>query len=74
MAMVTDTRYSMLPHPDVRDPISINLKDVTIREALDALRELYGYDYKVARASCAWFTGETSGVHSFRLSERIRSI
>ena len=46
MAMVTDTRYSMLPHPDVRDPISINLKDVTIREALDALRELYGYDYK----------------------------
>ncbi len=46
MAMVTDTRYSMLPHPDVRDPISINLKDVTIREALDSLRELYGYDYK----------------------------
>ena len=47
MAMVSDTRYSMLAHPDVRDPISINLKDVTIREALDALRELYGYDYKI---------------------------
>jgi MSHA biogenesis protein MshL len=47
MAMVSDTRYSMLAHPDVRDPISINLKDVTIREALDTLRELYGYDYKI---------------------------
>jgi MSHA biogenesis protein MshL len=47
MAMVSDTRYSMLVHPDARDPISVTLKDVTVREALDALRELYGYDYKI---------------------------
>jgi MSHA biogenesis protein MshL len=46
-AMVSDTRYSMLVHPDARDPISVTLKDVTLREALDALRELYGYDYKI---------------------------
>lgn len=47
MAMVSDTRYSMLVHPEVRAPVTINLKDVTIREALDALRELYGYDFKI---------------------------
>src|SRR3954465_12519117 len=47
MALVSGTRYSMLVHPEIKEPISINLKDVTIREALDALRELYGYEYKI---------------------------
>ena len=27
--------------------VSANLKDVTLFEALDAVREMYGYDYKV---------------------------
>jgi MSHA biogenesis protein MshL len=47
MAIVSGTRYSMIVHPDVRDPISVNLKDVTVIEALDTLRELYGYEYRV---------------------------
>lgn len=47
LAIVSGTRYSMIVHPDVRDPISVNLKDVTVIEALDTLRELYGYEYKV---------------------------
>jgi MSHA biogenesis protein MshL len=47
MAIVSGTRYSMVVHPDVRDPISVNLKDVTVFEALDTLRELYGYEYRV---------------------------
>ncbi|TCS39084.1 MSHA biogenesis protein MshL [Paucimonas lemoignei] len=47
MAIVTGTRYSMLVHPDVSGVISANLKDVTVFEALDAIREQYGYDYKV---------------------------
>ena len=47
MAIVSGTRYSMIVHPDVRDPISVNLKDVTVLEALDTLRELYGYEYRV---------------------------
>ena len=46
-ALVAGTRYNMLVHPDVTGNVSINLKDVTIREALDAVRELYGYDYKI---------------------------
>lgn len=47
MAIVSGTRYSMVVHPDVRDSISVNLKDVTVLEALDTLRELYGYEYRV---------------------------
>jgi len=47
MSIVSGTRYSMLLHPGVSGTLSLNLKDVTIREALDSIRELYGYDYKV---------------------------
>lgn len=47
LAIVSGTPYSMLVHPDVKEPISVNLKDVTLFEALDAIREIYGYEYKV---------------------------
>jgi MSHA biogenesis protein MshL len=46
MALVSGTRYSMLVHPDIEGTISVNLKDVTLHEALGAIRELYGYEYK----------------------------
>ena len=47
MALVSGTRYSMLVHPDVKETLSVNLKDVTMNEALEAIRELYGYEYKI---------------------------
>ena len=47
MAIVSGTRYSMLIHPSVTGTISVNLKDVSVQEALDAVRELYGYEYKI---------------------------
>lgn len=47
LGIVSGTRYSMLVPADVQGSISVHLKDVTVFEALDAIRELYGYDYKV---------------------------
>ena len=47
MAIVSGTRYNMLISPEVAGQITINLKDVTVREALDSIRELYGYEYRV---------------------------
>jgi len=47
MSLVSGTRYSMLVHPSVTGSITINLKDVNLREALDSIRDLYGYEYKI---------------------------
>ena len=47
MALVSGTRYSMLVTPEVSGNVTVNLKNVTVREALETLRELYGYEYKV---------------------------
>jgi MSHA biogenesis protein MshL len=47
MSIVSGTRYSMLIHPEVSGNVSVNLKDVSVEEALSAIRELYGYDYRV---------------------------
>ncbi|MDP2821742.1 MAG: secretin N-terminal domain-containing protein [Sulfuritalea sp.] len=47
MALVSGTRYSMLLPPDVGGSLTVNLKDVTLMEALDTIRELYGYEYLV---------------------------
>lgn len=46
-AIAQGTRYTMLVHPEVSGTITANLKEVTLFEALDAVKELYGYDYKV---------------------------
>jgi MSHA biogenesis protein MshL len=46
-SLVAGTRYSMLVPPSVTGTVTVNLKDVTLREALDTLRDVYGYEYKI---------------------------
>lgn len=47
MAIVSGTRFSMLVPPEVTGNISLNLKNVTVREALETIRDMYGYDFTV---------------------------
>lgn len=46
-AIVSGTPYSMLVPADLAGNVTVNLKKVTLREALDTLRDLYGYEYRV---------------------------
>jgi MSHA biogenesis protein MshL len=46
-ALAKDTRYSMLVDPELKGAVTVNLKDVTLLEALEALRDMYGFEYRV---------------------------
>jgi len=45
LGLVSGTPYNMVVSPDITGMISLDLKNVTIQEALDAVRDIYGYDY-----------------------------
>lgn len=47
MAVVNGTPYSMLVAPEVSGTVTVNLKNVTLYEVLETLRELYGYEFKI---------------------------
>ncbi len=46
MGLVIDTDENMLVHPDVSGLISLELKNVTVAQVMDAVQKVYGYDYK----------------------------
>jgi len=47
MGIVSGSPYSIALSPELKGEITINLRDVTLFEALNALRDLYGYEYKM---------------------------
>jgi MSHA biogenesis protein MshL len=46
-ALARDTRYSIMFEPDLKASVTVSLKDVTLVEALETLRDLYGFEYRV---------------------------
>jgi len=46
-ALARDTRYSIVLDPELKAAVTVSLKDVTLVEALETLREIYGFEYRV---------------------------
>ena len=49
LALVQDTRYNMVVHPDVKGKISINLKNVTVEDVIGFMEDTYNYDVQRSR-------------------------
>jgi MSHA biogenesis protein MshL len=67
MGIVSGTPYSMLVSPEVSGTLTLNLKNVTVKEALDAIRDLYGYEYRV-QGKRIWIQPNTMQTRVFQIN------
>jgi len=49
MGLVKGTKYNMVVNPKITGTITLHLKNVTIQDALDAVHDNYGYEYRRTR-------------------------
>lgn len=47
-AIAAGSRYSFVVQPGFTNTVAVNLRDVNAMEALEVLRELYGFEYRVS--------------------------
>lgn len=58
MGLVADSGYNVIVDPGVTGTISISLKNVSLPEVLEGVREVYGYDYKRTAAGYIIYPAE----------------
>jgi MSHA biogenesis protein MshL len=47
VSLVSEAGVNVVAHPEIEGQISLNLRNVSVREVLDVVRDVYGYEYKI---------------------------
>ncbi|MBF0220237.1 MAG: pilus (MSHA type) biogenesis protein MshL [Gammaproteobacteria bacterium] len=67
MALIEDTRYNLIIDPTVSGTISLDLKNVTVPQVLELVRNLHGYDFEIRGDSLQIFAN-TPQTRIFKLN------
>ena len=55
MGVVEDSNYNMILHPKVKGRITLDLKNVTVIDVMEAVRDAYGYDFELTKTGFSVF-------------------
>jgi MSHA biogenesis protein MshL len=67
MGLVQDTPYNMILHPDVKGRITLDLKNVTVKEVVETVRDVFGYDFEQTKTTFQIFPN-TMRTRIFRMN------
>lgn len=55
MGLVDDSNYNMILHPKVKGRITLDLKNVTVDDVMEVVRDVYGYDFEKSKTAFSVF-------------------
>lgn len=55
MGLVEDSNYNMILHPKVKGRITLDLKNVSVSEVMEVVRDVYGYDFEQTKTGYSIF-------------------
>jgi len=58
MGLVDGSAYNMVLHPKVSGRITLDLKNVTVQEVMEVVRDIYGYDFEQSETAYSVFPNE----------------
>jgi len=58
MGLVDGSAYNMVLHPKVSGRITLDLKNITVQEVMEVVRDIYGYDFEQSETAYSVFPNE----------------